>query len=58
MDSIKKKMQSLATETENAVARAQKSEKLVNANNATADGFEEQVEKNMFKTTKTSFYFR
>merc|ERR1719495_2633061 len=48
MDSIKKKMQSLARETANATARAEKWEKEVAAINATADGFEEQV-KNLQK---------
>merc|ERR1712037_914973 len=42
MDSIKKKMQSLARETDNATARAQKWEKEVASINATADAFEEQ----------------
>lgn len=43
MDSIKKKMQSLANETANARARAEKWEKEVASINATADHFEEQV---------------
>merc|ERR1719376_1791131 len=50
MDSIKKKMQSLARETANATARAEKWEKEVAAINSTADGFEEQV-KNLFNQT-------
>merc|ERR1711997_1337776 len=57
MDSIKKKMQSLATETENAVARAQRWEKEVNATNATADGFEEQVRNLQRKIQQTESAF-
>jgi len=48
MDSIKKKMQSLANETAHARARAEKWEKEVASINATADQFEEQV-KNLQK---------
>jgi len=43
MDSIKKKMQSLANETASAVARFEKWEKEVNSANQTADGLEDQV---------------
>lgn len=43
MDSIKKKMQSLANETANATARAEKWEKEVARINETADAYEEQV---------------
>ena len=43
MDSIKKKMQSLAKETANAQARAEKWEKEMEDTNRTADHFEEQV---------------
>jgi len=43
MDSIKKKMQSLANETANATARAERWEVEVDKNNHTADHFEEQV---------------
>lgn len=43
MDSIKKKMQSLANETANATARAERWEKEVARINATADQYEEQV---------------
>ena len=43
MDSIKKKMQSLATETANAQARCGRWEKEVASTNAVADGLEEQV---------------
>merc|ERR1712179_108696 len=57
MDSIKKKMQSLATETENAAARAQRWEKEVNATNATADGFEEQVKNLQRKIQQTEGAF-
>ena len=43
MDSIKKKMQSLANETASAVARFERWEKEVISTNATADQLEEQV---------------
>ena len=43
MDSIKKKMQSLAKETANAQARAEKWEREMEEINRTADNFEEQV---------------
>lgn len=43
MDSIKKKMQSLAKETSNAEARALRSEEEVRRINETADNFEEMV---------------
>ena len=43
MDAIKKKMQSLANETANARARAEKWEKEVARINENADHYEEQV---------------
>jgi predicted nucleic acid-binding Zn-ribbon protein len=43
MDSIKKKMQSLANETANASARADRWEREVKRINETADQYEEQV---------------
>ena len=43
MDSIKKKMQSLANETANATARAERWETEVKRINVTADQYEEQV---------------
>ena len=43
MDSIKKKMQSLATETAKAQARAERWEAEMEDTNRTADNFEEQV---------------
>ena len=43
MDSIKKKMQSLANETANATARAERWEKEMSRINETADQYEEQV---------------
>ena len=43
MDSIKKKMQSLATETANAMERAAKFEEEITTTNAIADAFEEQI---------------
>ena len=43
MDSIKKKMQSLAKETSGAVSRFEKWEKEVTSTNATADHLEDQV---------------
>merc|ERR1712010_226643 len=57
MDSIKKKMQSLARETDNATARAQKWEKEVASINATADGFEEQVKNLQKKIQQTESAF-
>jgi len=48
MDSIKKKMQSLATETANAQARCERWEKEAASTNATADHLEDQV-KNLQK---------
>merc|ERR1711970_58923 len=57
MDSIKKKMQSLARETANATARAEKWEKEVAAINATADGFEEQVKNLQKKIQQTESAF-
>merc|ERR1712045_931639 len=57
MDSIKKKMQSLARETANATARAEKWGKEVAAINATADGFEEQVKNLQKKIQQTESAF-
>merc|ERR1712051_948669 len=57
MDSIKKKMQSLARETDNATARAQKWEKEVASINATADAFEEQVKNLQKKIQQTESAF-
>merc|ERR1712037_947113 len=57
MDSIKKKMQSLARETDNATARAQKWEKEVASINATADTFEEQVKNLQKKIQQTESAF-
>jgi len=53
MDSIKKKMQSLATETERAQARCERWEKEAAATNAGADQLEEQV-KNLQKKIQTT----
>merc|ERR1712018_343254 len=57
MDSIKKKMQSLARETANATARAERWEKEVAAINATADGSEEQVKNLQKKIQQTESAF-
>jgi len=57
MDSIKKKMQSLATETATAAARAVRWEKEVATINATADGFEEQVRNLQRKIQQTESAF-
>merc|ERR1711970_1531056 len=57
MDSIKKKMQSLARETANATARAEKWEKEVASINATADAFEEQVKNLQKKIQQTESAF-
>ncbi len=43
MDSIKKKMQSLATETANAIERANKFEEEIRRTNEVAEAFEEQI---------------
>ena len=43
MDSIKKKMQSLSTETANAMERANKFEAEVRRSNDVAEAFEEQI---------------
>lgn len=43
MDSIKKKMQSLSTETYNAQDRANKFENEVRRSNEVAEAFEEQI---------------
>ena len=57
MDSIKKKMQSLASETANATARAEKWEREVNSINNTADAFEEQVKNLQKKIQQTESAF-
>jgi len=57
MDSIKKKMQSLANETANARARAEKWDKEVNAINATADQYEDQVKALQKKIQATESQF-
>jgi len=57
MDSIKKKMQSLANETASAVARFEKWEKEVNAANSTADGLEDQVKAIQKKIQQTESAF-
>jgi len=57
MDSIKKKMQSLANETASAQARAAKWEKEVNSINATADQLEEQVKAIQKKIQQTESQF-
>jgi len=57
MDSIKKKMQSLANETASAQARAAKWEKEVNSTNATADQLEEQVKAIQKKIQQTESQF-
>jgi len=57
MDSIKKKMQSLANETANALARAEKWDKEVNSINATADHFEDQVKTLQKKIQATESQF-
>jgi len=57
MDSIKKKMQSLATETANARARAERWEREVAQINATADHFEEQVRQLQKKIQATEGQF-
>merc|ERR1711872_149278 len=57
MDSIKKKMQSLANETASAVARFEEWEKEVNAANSTADGLEDQVKAIQKKIQQTESAF-
>ena len=57
MDSIKKKMQSLASETANATARAEKWEREVTSINNTADAFEEQVKNLQKKIQQTESAF-
>ena len=57
MDSIKKKMQSLANETANAQARQAKWEKEVLTINNTADAFEEQVKNLQRKIQQTEGAF-
>jgi len=57
MDSIKKKMQSLANETASAQARAAKWEKEVNSINSTADQLEEQVKAIQKKIQQTESQF-
>ena len=57
MDSIKKKMQSLASETANAQARQEKWEKEVESINKTADHFEDQVKNLQKKIQQTESAF-
>jgi len=57
MDSIKKKMQSLANETASAVARFERWEKEVIATNTTADNLEEQVKAIQKKIQATESQF-
>jgi len=57
MDSIKKKMQSLANETSSAVTRFEKWEKEVGSINANADRFEEQVKTVQKKIQQTESAF-
>ena len=57
MDSIKKKMQSLANETASAVARFERWEREVTATNATADNLEEQVKAIQKKIQATESQF-
>jgi len=57
MDSIKKKMQSLANETSSAVSRFAKWEKEVTSTNATADHLEDQVKAIQKKIQQTESAF-
>ena len=57
MDSIKKKMQSLANETSSAVSRFERWEREVTSTNATADHLEEQVEAIQKKIQQTESAF-
>merc|ERR1719412_2780709 len=57
MDSIKKKMQSLAKETSNAEARAQRSEEEVKRINETADSYEVNVKQLQKKIQATEGQF-
>jgi len=57
MDSIKKKMQSLANETASAVSRFERWEKEVNAANTTADQLEEQVKQVQKRIQQTESAF-
>jgi len=57
MDSIKKKMQSLANETASAVSRFEKWEKEVTAANTTADSLEDQVKAIQKKIQQTESAF-
>ena len=57
MDSIKKKMQSLANETSSAVSRFDKWQKEVNSTNATADQLEDQVKAIQKKIQQTESAF-
>ena len=57
MDSIKKKMQSLANETASAVTRFEKWEKELNRINETADNLEEQVKSIQKKIQQTESAF-
>ena len=57
MDSIKKKMQSLANETSSAVSRFERWEREVTSTNATADHLEEQVKAIQKKIQQTESAF-
>jgi len=57
MDSIKKKMQSLANETSGAVSRFEKWEKEVTSTNATADHLEDQVKQVQKRIQQTESAF-
>ena len=57
MDSIKKKMQSLANETANAIARFEKWERELNKINENADSLEEQVKSIQKKIQQTESAF-
>ena len=57
MDSIKKKMQSLANETSSAVGRFEKWEREVTSTNTTADNLEEQVKAIQKKIQQTESQF-
>ena len=57
MDSIKKKMQSLANETSSAVTRFERWEREVTSTNATADHLEEQVKAIQKKIQQTESAF-
>ena len=57
MDSIKKRMQSLANETYSAVSKFERWEREVTSTNATADHLEEQVEAIQKKIQQTESAF-